>query len=104
MCYSAYLIDATPGSCQHIGSSQAEQNHSSIIAFIGKEYTGELEDLLKQLLERQSFSINTNTALCKQYTLICVQTNQLILDKANSILEQASQILLFEGFKRFKII
>ena len=39
---AAYFIDKTEGSCGQRGSTRAEQNHSSLMSFIGEEYTGEL--------------------------------------------------------------
>ena len=33
---AAYVIDSTPGSFQRQGSAPSEQNHSSIVSFIGK--------------------------------------------------------------------
>ena len=48
----AYHIDTTPGSYMRRGSSPSEQNHSSIVSFIGDNFSGELNKLLMVLLER----------------------------------------------------
>ena len=39
--YVGYAIDHTPGSCCQRGSTCSEQNRSRVLAFIGKEFTGE---------------------------------------------------------------
>ena len=44
--FATYIIDQTEGSCVKRGSVQVKQNHSSLMSFIGEEYTGELEDIL----------------------------------------------------------
>ena len=49
----AHVIDSISGSYGKRGSVHAEQNHSSIISIIGDSFSGELEDLLSILLERQ---------------------------------------------------
>ena len=64
--FAAYVIDETEGSCGQRGSVRAEQNHSSLMSFIGEEYTGELEDILTKLLLRQKHkSSETHQLLCQ---------------------------------------
>ena len=48
--FAAYFIDQTEGLCGQKGSVRAEQNHSSLMSFLGEYYTGELEDILTKLL------------------------------------------------------
>ena len=63
---AAYIIDSTEGSCKQRGSSRSEQNHWSVIAFLSKEFVGELEDILKELLLRQkSLASQTHQLLVK---------------------------------------
>ena len=50
--FAAYIIDSTLASFMRGGSSPSEQNHSSILSFSGKDFTGELKLLLLMLLER----------------------------------------------------
>ena len=64
---ATYVIDSTKGSCAQRGSTRAEQNHASIVAHLGKKYTGEFEELLMFLLNRQHhLSLLTNTELVKE--------------------------------------
>ena len=44
--FVAYAMDQTEDSCGQSGSVRGEQNHSSIMSFIGEEYTEKLEDIL----------------------------------------------------------
>ena len=63
----AYVIDSTPGSFQRQGSAQSEQNHSSIVSFIGKEFTDELDKLLLILLKRHHYKcLKTNKVFTRQ--------------------------------------
>lgn len=60
---ATYIIDSTTGSFQRRGSSPAKQSHSSIVSFIGKEFTGEFDKLLLILLKRHHHK--------------CLKTNEL---------------------------
>ena len=51
--YVAYVIDHTPGSCCQRGFTRSEQNHSSILSHLGKEFIWKLEVVLIHLLNRQ---------------------------------------------------
>ena len=51
---AAYCIESTEGKYQRRGSAPTEQNHSSIVSWIDKNFTGELTQLLMVLLERHS--------------------------------------------------
>ena len=51
---AAYSIDSTQGSFQRRGSAPSEQNHWSVVSWIGPNFTGELTQLLMVLLERHS--------------------------------------------------
>ena len=50
--YIAYIIDHTPESCCQRGSTRWEQNHSSVLSHLGKDFTCELEEKLIHLLNR----------------------------------------------------
>ena len=52
--FVAYEIDSTPYTFKRRGSSPAEQNHSSIVSYLGKDFSGELPELLSALLERHA--------------------------------------------------
>ena len=51
--YVAYVIDHTPVSCCQRGSTCLEQNHSSVLSHLGKDFTCELEEVLIYLLNKQ---------------------------------------------------
>ena len=51
---TVYSIDSTEGSFQRRGSAPSEQNHWSVVSWIGDNFTGELNQLLMVLLERHS--------------------------------------------------
>ena len=51
--YVGYIIGHTPGSCCQRGLTCSEQNHSSVLAFIRKLFTGELDEILIHLLNFQ---------------------------------------------------
>ena len=52
--YFRYVINHTLGSCCERGSTCFQQNHASVLAFIGKEFTGEFDEILINLMNRQS--------------------------------------------------
>ena len=43
--YVGYAVYHTPGSCCQRGSTRSEQNHSSMLALIGKEFTAGLVEI-----------------------------------------------------------
>ena len=51
--YVAYVIDYTPGLCCQRGLTRSEQNHSSVLSHLGKDFVCELEEVLIHLLKRQ---------------------------------------------------
>ena len=102
--YVAYEIDSIHGSCLQRGSTRSEQNHSSVIAYIGKEYTGELDHLLKMLLGRQmNLSTEANCLISKEYGQLRVQKNLLLNKNVNHILTEAVSYLCFSAFKSFQM-
>ena len=44
--FVAYTIDHTPGSCCQRGSTRLQQNYSSVLSHIGKDFTYELKEVL----------------------------------------------------------
>ena len=98
--FAAYVIDKTEISC---GQIRAEQNHSSLMLFIGEEYTGELEDILTKLLLRQKrTSLETHQLLTRQYYKMQVIHKNLVTENQHPILIQVSNILSEWGFNKFK--
>ena len=51
--YVGYVIDHTRGSCYQRRFAFSEQNHSSVLAFIGKDFTGGSDEILIDFLNRQ---------------------------------------------------
>ena len=49
---AAYVIDQTMFSLMRRGSTPSEQNHSSVVSYIGRDFCGELIDILALLLQR----------------------------------------------------
>ena len=101
--FAAYIIDQTEGSCGQRGSVRAEQNHSSLMSFIGEEYTGELEDILTKLLLRQKKkSSETHQLLTRQCYNMKIMHRNLVNDDQHPILIQAANILSEWGFNKFR--
>ena len=101
--YAAYIIDSTSGSLCQRGSTRAEQNHSSVIAFIGKESTGELHELLHKLLDRQKMHIkDINHRICVQNAKMLLTTNKLLSNSHTNILYDASKYLNHYGYEEFE--
>ena len=48
--YIAYVIDHTPGSCCQRGSTHYEQDPSSVLSHLDKDFTYKLEEVLIHLL------------------------------------------------------
>ena len=98
----AYVIDSINGTCCKRGSTHAEQNHSSIVSFIGKEYTGELEELLKFLLQRQDLlNLRLNKELSVANSHMLLTHERLTKMKENQILIDASKHLTKLSYDRF---
>ena len=98
----AYAIDSIPGSYGKRGSAHAEQNHSSIISIIGDYFTGELEDLLSILLERQKEKNKQfNTELAISFSDMLLIHQELQSSHAHPILIEASKNLSKISYNRF---
>ena len=101
--YAHYVIKSTPGTMLQRGSSRSEQNHWSVISFIGKEFTGELEEILKFLLDRQrDKSIEVNLKILKSSSNMRIKYHKLKEQNRHPILIQASRILNEWGFNKFR--
>ena len=50
--FAAYIIDSTEDSFYRRGSTPSEKNHSRILNFSGKNFSGELEEILLMLSEK----------------------------------------------------
>ena len=101
--FAGYIIDSTSGSCCHRGSTRAEQNHSSVMSHIGKDYVGELEEILLLLLKRQmNKTLQDNNQLSKEYfSSRIISTPDTSIDP-NNILVQAKNNLCEFGYEMFK--
>ena len=65
--FIAYKIDCTPYAFKRKGSSPVEQSHSSIVGYLGKDFTRELPELLSALLKRHDFKNNkTNESTSRE--------------------------------------
>ena len=99
----AYVIDSITGSCAKRGSTHAEQNHSSIMSKLGKDFVGELEDLLKILLERQgNKNVSFNKELSVSYSHMLVKHQNLFNMNKDPILIDAAKYLCEWSFERFQ--
>ena len=101
--FTAYVIEQTEGSCGLKGYVRAEQNHSSLMSFLGEEYTGELEDILTKLLLRQKKkSSETHQLLTRQLYKMQVIHRNLVTENQDPILIQALNILSEWGFNKLR--
>ena len=101
--FAAYVIDQIEGSCGQRGFIRTEQNRSSLISFLGEEYTGELEDILtKLLLQQKKKSSETHQLLTSQLYKMQVIHRNLVTENQDPILIQASNILSEWGFNKFR--
>ena len=100
--YVGYIIDHTPGSCCQRGSTRSEQNHSSVLAFIGKEFTGELDEILIHLLNRQCNLIKGfNKLISSQASQMRITIDKLHQSKKHPILLDAAKYLNQEAYNKF---
>ena len=99
----SYVIDSIEGSCGKRGSTHAEQNHASIMAILGKDFVGQLEDLLKILLERQErLNKQYNTELSEAYHDMLMKHQSLMNANKDQILIDASKHLSKWSYDRFE--
>ena len=92
--FAQYIIDQTTGTCSLHGSTRSEQNHSSIRSFIGKDYVGEIEDILLILLNRQRTHATQHNQLIFQEEQYMLIKNRKLIDAAEDpILINASNTL-----------
>ena len=100
--FAAYLIDSTHGSCCRRGSQLAEVNHSSVIHYIGKDFTGELEELLIILLNRQKHHYKiANDLLVKDGNEMRIIVEKLKNNSTNPLLLEAANFLNSSAYKSF---
>ena len=99
---AAYAIDETEGSFSCRGSAPSEQNHSSIVSFLGKDFTGNLDKLLLALLERHNHKcLRTNEALCQNSGKMRIIRNKLMKHNSRSQEFQAASVLNVKGYELF---
>ena len=99
----AYVIDSITGSCAKRGSTHAEQNHSSIMSRLGKDFVGELEQLLKILLERQGEkNLAFNKELSISHSHMCIKHRNLMNSNKDQILIDAAKHLCEWSYQRFE--
>lgn len=99
----SYVIDSIEGSYGKRGSTHAEQNHASIMAILGKDFVGQLEDLLKILLERQErLNKQYNTELSEAYHDMLILNEKLQSQNKHPILIDASKHLSKFSYERFE--
>ena len=58
--FTKYLVQVVPGNLGRQGSSHAEQNHSSYVARIGPKSVADVNEGIKDMLERQRQFKNEN--------------------------------------------
>ena len=86
---TTYAIDAAIVSYMRRGSAPSEQNHSSIVSYIGRDFTSELIDILVILLERHEHkNEKTNETIAKE-------DNYMIMKVYNVLTEHGKNSQLF---------
>ena len=100
--FAAYVIDSTEASFYRRGSTPSEQNHSSIVNFAGKHFSGELEEILLMLLKRHAYKcVKTNSFLEQQSDENRIAMHKITQKSANPILLNAMKHLNPHSMKRF---
>ena len=100
--YVRYIIDHTHSSCCQRGSTCSEQNHSSVLAFIGKEFTCELDEILIHLLNRQyNLPKGYNKLTFSQASQMRLTIENLGKSKKHPILLDTAKYLNIETYDKF---
>ena len=103
--FAAYIIDSTEASFYRRGSSPSEQNHSSIVNFAGKKFSGELEEILLMLLKRHSFKcVKTNDLLERLSDELRIAIHKIKQTSANTLLLSPMKHLNPDGMKLYNKI
>ena len=100
---TGYTTDAAIGSYMRRGSAPSEQNHSSIVSYLGKEFTGELIEVLLALLERHHHKVlKTNEQIASDdNTMILIKFN-LKTQRPYSEQLKAASVLNKRGYEQFE--
>ena len=100
--FVSHVTDFTAESYCQRGSSRAEQKHSSILNHLGKDYVGELEDILLLFLRQQMHhTLQINNLLLKDYYTMRIKNKNHIRNDRNNISFDASMNLCKIGYEMF---
>ena len=112
--YAKYLIHQIPGNLMRFGSTQSEQNHSSVLSHLNQgsrkhNYLSEPYTLIKDLLVRQESHLNKfNESLANQTNLLYVEKSKLERDLdidlniKNVLLKASNHNISFLAYSKFK--
>ena len=101
--FAKYVIDSTIGTRSRNGDTPSEQNHSSVVAWIGEKFAGELDGLLIQLLKRhKSLCLKINAEITKYHLEMITIIHKMKCNKAPDELIQAAEFLCMPAYIHYK--